>query len=328
MNIRITQNLLVMGLSLACTALQAADVFAPVGSKATLSVDYAYSSSGKKHGVDKADSHEWRVKRNASITTTLTSQAGLPMPVLQPVEEGQLAQHVAKAEKAKGMGERMAPVMAKVQSIDEKCGDDQDCFVRETQKMMATMQAGGQLPNMQQMQKDSRDVTTVATPRYQAWRAMAQTSNYQIDEAAQITEFNALCGQRQRCTRERLRKGGGEIPLPPHMKKDPRQLAGTSGVEIDSVKNTLTLQLPVPGALPYAETITVGAGVAPAANGATQKQLRYRVSARDDGTFEKNLTVPLKGGWRSHQSGEQVVMLKGESGDAGQLTVRWRLNVQ
>jgi len=37
--------------------------------------------------------------------------------------------------------------------------------------------------------------------------------------------------------------------------------------------------------------------------------------------------VPLKGGWRS-QAGEQVVALKGEFGDAGKLTVRWRFNVQ
>ena len=44
-------------------------------------------------------------------------------------------------------------------------------------------------------------------------------------------------------------------------------------------------------------------------------------------TSEAPITVALKGGWRS-QSGEQVAMLKGEFGDAGQLTVRWRFNVK
>jgi hypothetical protein len=53
---------------------------------------------------------------------------------------------------------------------------------------------------------------------------------------------------------------------------------------------------------------------------------RFRVNA-DGVTNNKPFTVPLNGNWRS-QSREQVVALKGEFGDAGKLTVRWRFNVQ
>ena len=41
----------------------------------------------------------------------------------------------------------------------------------------------------------------------------------------------------------------------------------------------------------------------------------------------KLFTVPLKCGWRS-QAGEQVVNIKGEFGNCGKLTVRWRFAVQ
>jgi hypothetical protein len=65
----------------------------------------------------------------------------------------------------------------------------------------------------------------------------------------------------------------------------------------------------------------------PTPKGPQQKLLRYRVNAAGGIMNEKPFTVPLKGGWRSQQ-GEQVMNLKGEFGDAGTLTVRWRFAVQ
>lgn len=47
--------------------------------------------------------------------------------------------------------------------------------------------------------------------------------------------------------------------------------------------------------------------------------------AGEDGaaTTGESWTLPLKGGWRG-LSGERVVMLAGDAGDGGELTVRWR----
>lgn len=85
--------------------------------------------------------------------------------------------------------------------------------------------------------------------------------------------------------------------------------------------------------LPYTETIKSdepdGTYDTPIARGARQKQGFFRVSASGSGSgfmHDKPLTVPLKGGWRS-QDGEQVVKLKGNYGDAGTLTMRWRFKV-
>ncbi len=137
---------------------------------------------------------------------------------------------------------------------------------------------------------------------------------------------------RHRCTRDEVRKGSGEIPLPPDTKKNKGAAAGISAVELDAGKNTITVSLPVPMfLLPYTETITTdepeGTHDTPTPKGPQQKLLRFRVNADGDVTHDKPLTVALKGGWRS-QAGEQVVALKGEFGDAGKLTVRWRFNVQ
>ena len=90
--------------------------------------------------------------------------------------------------------------------------------------------------------------------------------------------------------------------------------------------------LPVPMfLLPYTETITTdepaGTHDTPTPKGPQQKQLSFRVNAAGGITHDKPITVALKGGWRS-QAGEQVVALKGEFGDAGTLTIRWRFNVQ
>jgi hypothetical protein len=78
----------------------------------------------------------------------------------------------------------------------------------------------------------------------------------------------------------------------------------------------------------YTETITTdepeGTHSVPTPKGPQARQLVFRVGDDGAATTGKPWTVPLKGGWRS-QSGERVVMLKGDAGEGGKLTVRWRL---
>lgn len=101
---------------------------------------------------------------------------------------------------------------------------------------------------------------------------------------------------------------------------------------MDSAKNTITVRVPIPlYPLPYTETITTdepeGSTDTPTPKGPQQKQHMFRTHAGGTMSPDKPFTVSLKGGWRS-QSGEQVVMLKGEFGDAGKLVVRWKFTVQ
>ena len=325
---------LVIMLAVMTTAAYAAEAFAPAGAKATLSVDYVYESVGKKRSEGMYDPYEWRVKRSATLVAELAAQPATAMPTLQPIDSAQMAELQGKSDKAQSVATQMAPMMAGVEKIMAKCGEDEACITRETQQMGTALQGTPQMAAAMNARKDVQELSKPGAPRYQAWRPTAQKGSYLIDETVHISSPDPICTSRprHRCTRDEVRKGSGEIPLPPDAMKNPGAAAGTSAVEVDAGKNTLTVGLPVPlFLLPYTETITTdepeGTHDTPTPKGPQPKLHSFRVNAAGSVTHDKPFTVALKGGWRS-QSGEQVVMQKGEFGDAGKLTIRWRFNVQ
>ena len=101
--------LLALCLAGACTASLAADAFAPVGAKATLSVEYLYESADKKQ--DKYDLYEWRVKRGASLVVELVAQSAQAMPTVQAIDASQMAE-------LKGMSAQ-GPVCAHADGADD-----------------------------------------------------------------------------------------------------------------------------------------------------------------------------------------------------------------
>jgi hypothetical protein len=324
---------LVMTLAVMTTPAHAADTFAPVGAKATLTVDYVYESAGKKSSEGMYDPYEWNVKRSATLVADLAAQGTTAMPTLQAIDAAQTAALKGKSDKAQAIATQMAPMMADVQKIMAKCGEDEACITRETQKMGAAMSGTPRMDTAMKAKKDAEQLGKPDAPRYQAWQPTAQRGSYSIDETAHISVTDPICTSkpRHRCTRDEVRKGAGAVTLPGESKKSPRPSAGIGAVEVDTGKNTITVRLPVPMLLSYTETITTdepeGTHDTPTPKGPHQKLLRFRVNAEGGVMNDKPLTVPLKGGWRS-QSGEQVVALKGEFGDAGKLTVKWRFNVQ
>jgi hypothetical protein len=316
------------------TAAYAAAAFAPAGAKATLSVDYVYESAGKKRSEGMYDPYEWRVKRSANLVAELAAQPATAMPTLQAIDASQMAELQGKSDKAQDVATQMAPMMAGAEKIMAKCGEDEACITREVQKMGAALQGTPERAAAMTAKKDAQELSKPGAPRYQAWRPTAQKGSYLIDETVHISVTDPICTSRprHRCTRDEVRKGSGEIPLPPDAKKNPGAAAGISAVEVDAGKNTLTVGLPVPMfLLPYTETIMTdepeGTHDTPTPKGSQQKQHRFRVNAAGGITHDTPFTVSLKGGWRS-QAGEQVMALKGEFGDAGKLTIRWRFNVQ
>ena len=315
-------------------AAYAADAFAPAGAKATLSVDYVYESAGKTRSEGMYDPYEWRVKRSVNLVAELAAQPVTALPTLQAIDASQMAELKGKSDKAQSVATQMAPMTAGVEKIMAKCGDDEACITREAQKMGAAMRGTPEMAAAQNAQKDMQELGKPGAPRYQAWRPTVQKGRYLIDETVHVSVPDPICFSRprQRCTRDEVRKGSGEIPVPQDAKKNPGAAAGISAAEVDAGKNTLTVRLPVPLVLlPYTETITTdepaGTHDTPTPKGPQQKLHSFRVNAAGGSTHDKPFTVPLKGGWRS-QAGEQVVALNGKFGDAGKLTVRWRFNVQ
>ena len=313
----------------ATTAAHAGEAFAPPGSKATLTVDYVYESVGKRSSEGMYEPHEWRARRSVNLVADMVAFPAASTPQLQALDASQAAQLKSMGDKGQAAAAHMAPMVENAQAAMDKCGDDDACFAREAQKMTTAMMGTPQGATAMRAGKEVQALAQPGAPRYQAWRATAQKGRYAIDETAHLSITDPICTSRprHRCTRDEVRKGAGEVPLSPEGKKNARADAGYSAVEVDNVKNTLTVTLPAPIVpLPYTETITTDEPAethdTPVPKGPQQKLQRFRVNAAGGVTQDQPFTLPLKGGWRS-QSGEQVVMLKGEFGDAGKLTVRW-----
>ena len=328
--LQVSRYLLAVFLTPVCLAAQATDAFAPVGAKATITVDYLYESAGKERSEGMYDPYEWNVKRTLNMVADLAAQPTTPTPTMQVFDAAQTADIKNTAAKAESAARKMAPMMADVEKIMAKCGDDEACIARESMALGAAMQGTPQMEAANSAKKDIEALKPGA-PRYQAWRPTAQKGTYLIDETAHVSVPDPICAGRPRgrCTRDEVRKGSGAVPVPALAKSDQAGLAGLSGVEVDTAKNTITLMLPVPLAqLPYTETITTdepeGTHDTPTPKGPQQKALFFRVNVTND---PKSFTVPLKGGWRS-QAGEQVIKLKGKFGETGTLTVRWRFTAQ
>ena len=324
---------LVAGAALGSTpGARAAEPFAAAGAKATLTVDYRYESSGRQQ--DSADLHEWRVERSIQVSADLAAQKPAPAPQLQAPDAAYMAEQRRKTEKAEVLAGQMAPMMADVEKILARCGEDEACIERETQKLGAALSG---TPELEQAKETQREVAALGDPgalRYQAWRATAQRGRYAIDESAHIVHSDPICMSLPgaRCTRDERRQGAGALPEPPAAAKDPRLAAGFAAVELDAQERTLTLVLPTPlNALPYTETIRTdepeGTHETPTPTGPQARQQSFRVGPKGSGVTAEPLRVALAGGWRS-QSGESAIELPGAEGEGGTLTVRWRFEVQ
>jgi hypothetical protein len=308
------------------TAIDAADAFAPVGAKATLSVEYRFEAAGRTQ--DKYDLREWRVKRGADVVAELVAQKPQPLPAMQPLQAGQAAKIQQQQAQAQKAAKQMAPMMADVQAIIARCGEDEKCIERETMKLGASMSGSAQLDTTLKTGKETAAVMQPGADRYQRWQGRTQNVSYALDESWHVVHADPICMTlpKARCTHDMTRKGGGDMAPTP----------STAQVEIDAQAGTMILQLAVPlGVLAYVETQTTdeppGTHDTPTPKGSRDGQMPLPVSA-DGKPNPALLTVALKGGWRS-QTGEQTVAMgagswHGASGEGGTLRMRWRFAAQ
>jgi hypothetical protein len=308
------------------TPSDAADAFASVGAKATLSVEYRFEAAGKTQ--DKYDLREWRVQRGADVVAEMVAQRPAPLPVMQPLEVGQMAKIQQQQAQAQKAAAQMAPAMADVQAIMARCGDDEKCIERETMKLGSSMSGTARLDADLKMGKETAAVMQPGADRYQSWQGRTQKASYSLDESWHVVHADPICLTlpKARCTHDMTRKGGSEIAPTPSVAQ----------VEVDSRAGTMVLRLPVPlGVLAYVETHTTdepqGTHDTATPKGPQNGQMPLRVTA-DGKPSPAPVTVALKGGWRS-QAGEQTVAMgagswHGATGDGGTLRIRWRFVAQ
>jgi hypothetical protein len=153
-----------------------ADALVAKGTKTTLTVEYTFESSGMKQ--DRNDLHEWRVSRVAKITAQLSAEATMALPALHAMEAAQTTDLKGKQDQMAGAQQKMAPMMADIEKMMAKCGDDEACMSREIQNYgMNTKMT----PELKSVKQDAQAITSQGAARYQLWSASAQKGTYSID---------------------------------------------------------------------------------------------------------------------------------------------------
>lgn len=308
---------------------RAAEAFAPVGTKATVSVEYRFESQGSVRGSpDRVYIvREWRVVRQAQVVAELEAKKPQPLSQTQAPEPAQLARLQQQGAQAQSAATQMAPMMASAEAIVARCAGDEKCIEREVMRMGAGMAGTQQLADAARVGREMAQASGPGANRYQLWQGRTQKTSYSVDEQWHVVHADPLCTSlpRGQCFHDLTRKGAGELAS--------TRTAATMEVDI---QGRLFLMLPVPqGAMEGIETHSTnepaGAHDWEVPKG-PRKVLLSVYSSSADKPVPAPIKVALTSGWRS-QSGEQLVALgaggwHGASGEGGRLVIRWRLHAQ
>ena len=307
-------------------AASAAD-FAPAGAKGTLTVDLAYESAGSRKNVGMSDTFDWRAARTASIVVNLTAQVVTTMSTLKAADAKQIAAQNAynknAADKAKSSASKMAPMMDSVEKIMAKCGDDEACITRAASALGFGMSDSQMAAN----RSAAKDIDSIGKPpgepAYQSWRLASAKGKFTVNETAHITSTDPICigKPRNRCTRDETRKGDADLPM-----IDKQGMVMTEAAyELDMNTKTVTVHIPLP-AMPLPVTQNIITDEPDGMHDVNTPKGPHKINMM---FFNSNkvadamkFTLPLRGDWRN-QSGEQIVMLKGDMAEGGKLKVRW-----
>jgi len=297
-------GILAVLVALAARSSRGAD-FAPKGATATLTVEYAYDSSGKT--ADKNDSREWKAKRSATVTVDLTAQAAAAYSAMHAMSADQQAEVSKKQASAKSAQKKLEPMAADMAKIAAQCGDDEACVEREVKKYGFGM-SDAEKESAQSAGKDVAQVGKQGPARFQAWSGTSQKGTYAIDETAHFVDADPIC-KNLHCTRNETRQGSGAIAP-----------SGTGArFEWDSRDKTLEILLPGPFPLAYTQNVTTDK---PGARSGSSPGV-VRLPAE----MPKSFTVAVKGDWKN-QSGTETIKTRGAGAEGGTLTVRWQLAVK
>ena len=296
------------------SAVQSAESFAPVGASGTLTVDYVFSSSGRK--ADRNDSREWKVNRTIAMTAELSAGTPTPSPTLTPMDAAMTADLARQSERTQAVVKDMQPTMDEVQKIIAKCGEDEACLTRETMRLGM---AGTTAARMEKNRKNVEELTRAPVPRYQRWSARLQSGSYTVDEAVKMAYADPICQPSNTCSRSETRKGAGALKLPPGANKS--AMTGFSGVEVDTLKNMFTVQLPLPLAMLAAEEI-IATDSPDRRSEAGKHSVQVNPGLLNFKPVAQPITLQLNGSAR-HQSGTQTLDMTDPAGNVGKLAVKW-----
>ncbi len=315
-------------LFLARASAYAVDAAKP-GTRAVLEIEYVIDAKGH-HGNVKKDTveNEWSIKRVVKAQTLLEAQplqrAGVSDPSVGKQMESK-SKEIGREADAMRAGH--AETLEMLEKEAEKCGDDEACLARVVQKMSQRSDMAEILGKAGAVGKQGMAMVDQAPPRFQPWipakdrggsSSPSSSYSYSADEWSKKLYYDPGCGKTDNiCTFTRKRTGSGTATMPIF-----------SSVEIDTVKNLISLDLGLPMHQLQMTEESTGPDKGPQTNKITQ-QLVTSASDIDDNAL-KLTGLPLKGSYRDLKGEKVVVIKKGVDDYPGpiEMTVKWRFTVQ
>jgi hypothetical protein len=286
-------------LSLAITGAQAQ--LLPPGTKGTLDVEYTFTSSGRESTPN--DQYDWQVKRQVLYTVQLVADKHSPYAGFLPAtaaDKKDLDQRQTRS--ASGM-QKVAPMMADIEKLMAKCGDNEACMEREATKLAGSMDKTA----VRSAGEDAAAAGTNFSNHYQLWKPVSHTGTYSADElhVAAVADPDCLKAPKMQCVSQQVIKGKGSLSQ-----------AGTGPVEVDGPGKRMHINLLVSGG-PMPVTRTVSGKVQDGVKAGS-----FPDNMRFPWTRIKPLVVAIPNGLEK-ASGTEKIKIDGERGESGTLTINW-----
>ena len=307
---------------LSVAPLAHAELLAPRGTKATLTVEYVFASSGKHITGSKEAIDIWNVRRVVSMTAQYAAEAPQAFGALHQDDGKQKADMAAMQAKTTSAHKKLEPMQNDMMAIAAKCGmsmEGPDVSAAEEKAQEACMEKavanyGNNMEMTPEIKSAGADIAAVnkmaSATRFQLWQSTSQNGTYSIDENVSKQVFEMTCTETKVCKRVVTVKGGGAIPAPPGGKS----LAGASLLEVDSTGRDMVLNLPMPVVpLPVTKAVTTTIIDDDSTGGAGFAQL----------WTNKPITVAIPADLKS-LSGTKTVTIAGNQAEGGTLTVNWQ----
>jgi hypothetical protein len=315
---------------LGAASLAHAELIAPAGAKATLEVEYVYTSEGSYASPSRDQTSKWNVRRVVKLTAEYAADAPQPFGVMHEKDPQQRADAQEQQARAASAQKKMQPTMADMMKIAAECeaestekegpqqgqvneARNQACLTRKVSSYGSSMEPTSDLTSA------GADIEAMGKPtaaRFQLWRLVSQTGTYSVDEQLEKQVFEMTCTATKVCKRVELRRGGGAVPAPAG-----KSVAGASMFEVDAAKKDVMLALPVPLA-PLDVTRTVTTSI-PGDQGGTSQVVTPPFMLR----AAKAMPVAAPGDLPS-ASGRKSFVVEGPQAEGGTLTVTWKLSRQ
>jgi hypothetical protein len=300
-----------------------AEVIAPKGQKATLRVEYVYTSAGKYVTSSKDQKRDWNAKRTVTLTANYLAEAAQAMGALHKDDPKQQQQMAAMQSRVATTAKKMEPTMADMMAINEKCereaalpNDRQDEAKFEAcigQAIMTYKMTDQQQAAANEARQVANGISAqMSAQRFQLWKLVSQDGQYAIDETYNRQVYEMTCTDVKVCKSSETRKGGGRIPSPAG-----KPGVGVSLLEVDAEKKDIVMMLPMPLApLTFTRTLTTSI---PDEKNATSNSdvmpIQWMMKAQQ-------ITVSIPADLRT-VTGSKSYPIEGENEEKGALTVNW-----